>query len=950
MPIRISAGCSTSVTTTGPTSWSWSISRERRSSGASNPDRSRSTRPSRSAFEIADALATAHASGVVHRDLKPGNVMLTKSGAKLLDFGLARTGVSGGPGAQSLLTTGPQNLTAEGYILGTLQYMAPEQLEGKQVDHRTDIFAFGSLLYEMVTGRKAFAGSSQASVIGAILKDTPPPASAVQPLSPASLDTIIATCLAKSREERWQSADELRKALTRALDGSAATAASPAPAGVLKRLAWPLAMIVLTLGVIAAALSTAGVDIVSFLGRRSPVAPTTPTASVAVLPFASFSNDKEDEYFADGLTEEVINSLAQVPELKVAARTSSFYFKGRNEDLREVGRRLGVTHVIEGSIRRDGERLRVVAQLIKVEDGFHVFSRSYEHMVANTLAIQTGIADAVAEALQVKLLARTGRTRERDPEAVKLELTARALIRQLGRDEITTARERFRRLTELEENNAAAWAGFGHATTLLLQNYMALKFDDASAQIESAIDRALTLDPKSVEALVAKGWFDYVVYFRGGDTRRASAAETSFKQALSLNPRHADALVYYSSLLNRQGRVEEAVTYAMRALEVDPLNRVVGLGYGANLAHQGRRADAEKQYRSLIELYPDFPDPKVNLGNLLVEQGRLADAEPWLRAAVDKADPTTVLPLYLLYLNLGLRDDADRIGRDLDSTDIGKRVRAAIPLVLAERHREVVAFADAELAKSEDPFWHSVALTSALMASDWPRVRREMTYVAPGLLLPQAKVDRTELVEALTAAALVDAERDRAQRDHLLRAVLTAAAPRPGTDDPNDIRLVRVKAHAALGEREQALNELRAAVKAGYRTLFSDDLDSARAGSISRVRARRCGVPLDHRRGRCRLAPSARSGPRIAAVRTRDWTLGRRLLVCPGRECAEAVPLRQGSLSLGALLLDHGLDGPILGGLAGRPASTSLIGNLSRCDGDARFRFGAALLGPGGFG
>ncbi len=774
-------------------------------------------------IQIADALATAHASGVVHRDLKPGNVMLTQSGAKLLDFGLARTGVSSGPGVQSLLTTGPQNLTAEGYILGTLQYMAPEQLEGKPVDHRTDIFAFGSLLYEMVTGRKAFAGGSQASVIGAILKDTPPPASAVQPQSPASLDTIIATCLAKSREERWQSADDLRKALTRALDGSAATAVSATGAGTLRRLAWPLAMIALTLGVIAAALSTAGVDL-TFRGRRSVTAPRTPAASVAVLPFATFSKDKEDEYFADGLTEEVINSLAQVPELKVAARTSTFYFKGRNEDLKEIGRRLGVSHVIEGSIRRDGDRLRVVAQLIKVADGFHVFSRSYEHMVANALAIQTGIADAVAEALQVKLLARTERTRERDPEAVKLELTARALIRQLGRDEITTARERFRRLTVLEENNAAAWAGLGHATTLLLQNYMALKFDDASAQIESSIDRALNLDPKSVEALVAKGWFDYVVYFRGGDTRRATAAEASFKQALSLNPRHADALVYYSSLLNRQGRVDEAVTYAMRALEIDPLNRVVGLGYGANLVHQGRRAEAERQYRSLIDLYPDFPDPKVNLGNLLVEQGRLADAEPWLRAAVDKEDPTTVLPLVLLYLNLGLRDDADRVARDLDSTDIGKAVHKAIPLVLGHKDREVIAFADAELAKGEDPFWHSVALTSALMASDWPRVRREMTYVAPGLLLPQAKVDRTELVEALTAAALFNAERDRAARDHLLRAVLTAAAPRPGTDDPNDIRLVRVKAHAALGEREQALNELRAAVKAGYRTLVSDDL------------------------------------------------------------------------------------------------------------------------------
>jgi TolB-like protein/Tfp pilus assembly protein PilF len=815
----------------------------------------------RIAIQVADALATAHASGIIHRDLKPANVMLTKSGARLLDFGLARTGVAGIPGAPSTLPTAP-NLTLEGYILGTLQYMAPEQLEGRHTDHRTDIFAFGSTLYEMVTGRKAFAGRSQASVIGAILKDMPPPASAVQPLSPPALDSILATCLAKAPDARWQSATDLRNALTRALEG---TAPVPVRPGRLARLAWPLTMSILALAVVAAALTTAGVR-VPFLGGigRSNVAPAAP-ASVAVLPFASFSQDKEDEYFADGLTEEVINSLAQLPELKVAARTSVFYFKGRNEDLRDVGRRLGVSHVIEGSVRRDGQRLRVVAQLIKVADGFHIWSRSYEHMIADTLAIQTGIADAVAEALELKLLARTGPARERDPEAVKLELTARALMRQLGREEITTARERFRQLTEREPDNAAAWAGLAHATTLLLQNYMALRFEDASSQTTTAIDRALKLDPKSVDAWIAKGWADYIVYFRGGDVRRAAAADVAFKQALSLDPRNPDALTYYAVYLNRLGRVDEAVDHARRAIELDPLNRVVRITYGVGLAQQGKRADAEREYRSLIDLDPEFPDPKINLAELLVQDGRLAEAEPWLRAAVDKADPTTVLPLYLLYLNLGLREDADRVALDLDSTDIGKRVRTAIPLLLAERDRDVIAFADAELAKGEDPFWHSVALTAAVMAADWPRVRREIGYVAPALLLPQAKVDRTQLNEALIAAALFDAERDRAQRDHLLRAVLAAAAPRPGTEDANETRLVRVKAHAALGERDQALTELKGAVAAGYRTLWNDDLIRLeRDPALSSLRNDSAfkeivaGIDADLRRQRDRVLASRR--------------------------------------------------------------------------------------------
>ncbi len=458
-----------------------------------------------------------------------------------------------------------------------------------------------------------------------------------------------------------------------------------------------------------------------------------------------------------------------------------------------------------------------------MDDGFHLFSRTYERNVSDAFAVQSEIASAVADALKLKL-ALGPAPRERDPEAVNLELTARAMMRRLGREEITTARARFEQLTRLEPDNPKAWAGFAQVTSLLMQNYAALSFEDAIAQSTAAIDTALKLDANSVDAWMAKGWMDYMVYFRGGDERRAASSDAAFRKALSIDPKHSETLVYYAALLNTQGRVDDAVTHARRALEIDPLNRVAKLMYGAGLSSQGKKKEAEQQYRAIIELYPEFPDPKVNLGNLLMSQGRLSEAEPWLRAAIDEQDPTTVLPLVVLYVNLGMREDADRAARNLDSTDIGKLVHAAIPLVLDRKDRELLAYSDAQLKKGDDPIWHSTAMGAAVLTGDWKRARREFAYATPGLLLPEPKVEPERLDEALGAAALFEAEGDQAQRNRILRGVLATAAPRPGVDDTSEARIARVKAHAALGEKDKALAELRAAIDAGYRTLWNDDL------------------------------------------------------------------------------------------------------------------------------
>jgi TolB-like protein len=765
------------------------------------------------AGQIAAALEVAHRRGIVHRDLKPANIKITPDGTvKVLDFGLAKL-TERDDSTRERSDSPTVTLSMPGTVMGTPAYMSPEQARGDDVDQRTDVWAFGCVLFEMLTGRRAMAGRGTAETLAKVLT-SPPDWNLLPGDLPAGVDQTLRRCLEKDPAQRLPNMGTARRAIEDARVGSNQhTAARGVDAA-----SWLPWIGALTIAVAAAVL------IARWAPWRQQAGGGASTASIAVLPFASFSEGKEDEYFADGLTEEVIHSLAQVPGLKVAARTSAFYFKGRNEDLRNVGRRLGVSHVVEGSVRREGPRMRMVAQLIKVDDGFHLWSRTYERNVSDTFAVQTEIASAVADALQLTLSPTVAPARERDPEAVRLQLTARALMRQLGREEITSARERFKQVTEIEPANAAAWAGYAHVTTLLLQNYAALTFEDAIKDAAPAIDKALKLDPNSADAWLAKAWLDYMIYFRGGDEKRAASADASFQKALSIDPKNADALVYYGSFLSTQGRVEEAAANARRALALDPLNRVAQLMNGVGLARQGKKGEAERQYRSTIELYPDFPDVKVNLGNLLMAQGRLAEAEAWLTAAVDKQDPTTVLPLIILYVNLGLRADADRVAMNLDSTDIGARVHAAIPLVLDQKDRAVIAFADAELKKGEDPFWHSVALTGALMSGDWKRLRRELAYAAPGLLLPEPKVEPDRLTEAFSAAALFDAEGDPAQRNRILRAVLASAAPRPGVDDDNEARIARVKAHAGLGEKEDALTELRAAVDAGYRTLWNIDL------------------------------------------------------------------------------------------------------------------------------
>jgi serine/threonine-protein kinase len=294
--------------------------------------------------EIAEALGVAHAHGIIHRDLKPANIFVTRSGIKLLDFGLATTAQTfAAPDA----TTTSADLTD--HVVGTAAYMSPEQATGKPVDARSDIFSFGVVLYEAIGGRRAFSGNTIVETIAAVLHEDPPPLDVS-----ADVCTLIQRCLAKDPADRFQTMDEVMAAIDRAAAGDA----TPEPPA---------------------------------------------ESSIAVLPFANMTGAKEDDYFSDGLAEEILNALARVPRLRVTARTSSFAFRGREEDIRSIGETLGVATVLEGSVRRAGSRIRVTAQLINAADGYHLWSERYDREIADVFAVQDEIAVAIADALRLRL-------------------------------------------------------------------------------------------------------------------------------------------------------------------------------------------------------------------------------------------------------------------------------------------------------------------------------------------------------------------------------------------------------------------------------------------------------------------------------------------------------------------------------------------------------------------